>query len=260
MFTHCPRSADESDAHSKRLAEGLNVLLYGSRAAEDGAPGDENVSACFRYERGILRLNTAVHLQIRVESLGVQHPAGTLDLVCAQRDVCLSSKAGVYRHDENEIYIRQDLLQADERRGGVQGHPGFHTLFLDVLYGPVQVGTCLHVNRDDIRPGFCEIIYVPVRRFNHQVHVQHRLHLITQGAKGLHYNGTHRDVRDEVPIHHVDVNPIGAGLQRFAGVVFQTREIGGENGGSEVDQCWILDLDVGFEGLNPVSGVWLLSN
>ena len=44
---------------------------------------------------------------------------------------------------------------------------------------------------------------------DHEVAVQH---LVGDGAEGLDHEGTDGDVGHEAAVHHVDVDPLGAGL------------------------------------------------
>jgi hypothetical protein len=51
----------------------------------------------------------------------------------------------------------------------------------------------------------------------------------------------HREIRDEVPIHHVHVDAIGSPLRRFRHLLAQTGEIGGENRRGQLHDAHVVD-------------------
>lgn len=73
---------------------------------------------------------------------------------------------------------------------------------------------------------------------NHHVAIKHPLAPIG-GALHTPANARHDwradgDVRDEVPVHDVDVQPVGAGVVNDAGAfVREVAEVGGEDGGGD---------------------------
>jgi hypothetical protein len=71
-----------------------------------------------------------------------------------------------------------------------------------------------------------------VDRRDHQVHVEDALGV---RAQRRHHVGAKGDVGHEVPVHHVDVDVVGAGLGHPAHLLAQTGKVGGENGGSDPD-------------------------
>jgi len=50
-------------------------------------------------------------------------------------------------------------------------------------------------------------------------------------AERLHHHRSDGEVGDEMPVHHVDVNPVGAGRVDGADLLAQFGEIGGKDGG-----------------------------
>ena len=46
----------------------------------------------------------------------------------------------------------------------------------------------------------------------------------------LHHRDAEGDVGHEVPVHHVDVEPVGAGFERFTRLFLQVGYVGGNNG------------------------------
>ena len=48
--------------------------------------------------------------------------------------------------------------------------------------------------------------------------------------------GAEADVGDIVPVHHVEMDPVGTGLVDLAHLLAQPREIGGQDGGCDQDR------------------------
>ena len=74
--------------------------------------------------------------------------------------------------------------------------------------------------------GLGEGLEIGVAGRDHQVDVEHFLGV---RAQRLHDRGSDSDVRDEMPVHHVDMNPVGAGGVDGAHLLAEPGEVGGEN-------------------------------
>src|SRR5262249_59021975 len=61
---------------------------------------------------------------------------------------------------------------------------------------------------------------------DHQVHVEH---LFGVRAQRLHHVGTDGDIGHEVPVHHVDMHPVGAGGVERAHLLAELGEVGGQD-------------------------------
>ncbi len=59
--------------------------------------------------------------------------------------------------------------------------------------------------------------------------------------KRLDDRRAHREIRHEVPVHHVDVDAIGSGLRRLRHLLAQACEIGGENRRGKLHVAHVLD-------------------
>ena len=90
----------------------------------------------------------------------------------------------------------------------------------------MQVGAGFHLHADDVGTGLGEVGHVALRLDDHQVHVQG---LGRDGPQGLHDQGADGDVGHEAAVHHVDVDPVGAGLVDGTDVFAETGEIGRED-------------------------------
>jgi len=52
-------------------------------------------------------------------------------------------------------------------------------------------------------------------------------------AKRLHHGGSDRQIGHEMPVHHIDVDPVGAGLIDRANFLAELREVGGKDRGCD---------------------------
>ncbi len=72
----------------------------------------------------------------------------------------------------------------------------------------MQVRPGLDMHGDDIGAGLGEGFEMRVAGRDHQMHVED---LFRSRADRLHHIGAKGDVRNEMPVHHVKVDPVGAG-------------------------------------------------
>jgi hypothetical protein len=78
------------------------------------------------------------------------------------------------------------------------------------------------VNDEPIGTGLAEAVDPVVRPLDHQVHVERQPRRPPQVGDRL---WPEREVRHEVPVHHVDVQPLGAGTLDGERRLRETREI-----------------------------------
>ena len=79
-----------------------------------------------------------------------------------------------------------------------------------------------------IGPGPGEGLEIGINGSDHQMHVEAFLRHWPDGLDDRH---TERDIGHEMPVHHVDMNPVGAPLINPTHFIAQPGEIGGENRG-----------------------------
>ena len=80
----------------------------------------------------------------------------------------------------------------------------------------MQVGTGFHLHRDDVCPGLGEFRHVFLGLHDHQVNVEG---LGGYRAQGLDDQGANRDVGHKAPIHHIDMDPVGASFVHGAHIL-----------------------------------------
>ncbi len=111
---------------------------------------------------------------------------------------------------------------------GVPGHrpaPAVAAGLPDRVERVVEMRSRLDVHGDVVGARLRELRHLPLGALDHQVHVDDRpgaVHLIGQRAD---HQGAERDRRDEVPVHHVDVDDARAGRQHLGDLRAQAGEI-----------------------------------
>ena len=88
-------------------------------------------------------------------------------------------------------------------------HPTLVGTRMKRLDGPVKVWTRLGVHRDDVGTRFGEGVEEGINGGDHQVDVER---LCAVWSERLHHRGPDRQVRHEMPVHHVDMDPVRARL------------------------------------------------
>ncbi len=92
----------------------------------------------------------------------------------------------------------------------------------------MRMGAGLGMEGDDIGTGLRETFQIGIDRCNHQVNVED---LPGVRAQGLHHHRADGDIGHEMPVHHIDMHPIGARRINRAHLFTQPRKVGGKNGG-----------------------------
>ena len=121
-------------------------------------------------------------------------------------DDALPAVAGVDGHDEYEVDPAQELAQGLGGRRGVEGDAGELAGLVGLLDEAVRVGRGLPVEGHDARLRVEVLVDALVGVVDHEVHVERHLR---GGGDGAHVDGAERDRRDEVAVHHVDVQVVG---------------------------------------------------
>ena len=148
------------------------------------------------------------------------------DLVADRPDEGLASEAGVHGHAEYEIDHVQDGLDRALGRARVEHDAGLLAERPDRLERAVDVGSRLRMDADDVGARAREGFEVGIRGSDHQVHVED---LRRVRADGPHDVGAHGDVRDEMAVHHIDMDPVASRLIDGADLLAEPGEIGGQD-------------------------------
>ena len=115
--------------------------------------------------------------------------------------------------DADQIDHVENRLDCTDRGTGVQRHTRLHPGTLDRLQGPVDMRAGLDMGGQDVRAGIGKGVDIGIDWRNHQVHIHHRLDVL---ADRLDQGRAKGEVRNEMTVHHVHVDPVRAfGLDRF---------------------------------------------
>lgn len=90
----------------------------------------------------------------------------------------------------------------------------------------MQIGAGFPMNADLVGPRVGKSLQMALRLDDHQVNVQRQRR---HAAHRAHDQRPHRDVRHELPIHHINMNQITPGGLGFLNLLAQPGEIGREN-------------------------------
>ena len=90
----------------------------------------------------------------------------------------------------------------------------------------MQVRRDFSVNRESARPGPREVLELILRLHHHQMYVDGQG---CQSPNRLDHLRAEREVRNEAPVHDVDMNDIRTACFASRNVVGETGEVGAEN-------------------------------
>jgi hypothetical protein len=148
----------------------------------------------------------------------------------------LVAEAGVDRHDQDLIQVLQDLFQCRRRGRRVDDHANALAECLDPLHGAVQVVVGFPVHQQGIRAGRDEFVQEQVGARHHQVRLQGQL---GQRPERRDDGRPHREVRHEVPIHDIDVDPISPSPRGLGDLLAQAGKIGREDGRGQFHSAFV---------------------
>jgi len=197
----------------RRLIHGAACHQHVGAGLDAGIPGIRGHAAVhFQFTGGVFPVN---HLPDGGYLLHLIHHEG------------LAAEARLHSHHQDQFLL---LQEGQDCLGGglrLQHHPGPLALGVDLVNGGVDIllRIRLHVDSHQIRPGVAELLHVPHRPGDHQVHVQGQG---SGGADGLHHRDADGDVGDKHAVHHIHMDVIGGG--NFLNVPLQVGKVGGENG------------------------------
>ena len=85
------------------------------------------------------------------------------------------------------------------------------------------------MERDVVRPGLGELLDVTIGLLDHQVDVDRATRVVDEVRDRGRHQRPDRDGRDEVTVHHVDVDEARAGGHHLLDLRAEPREVGGED-------------------------------
>ena len=193
---------------------------------EDSGCRHQHVGAGIDRPRTGRFVDTAVYFQVTRRVSGVNAVPNFPYLMQHGRDKFLTGKSGINGHGQHHVQVGEYTVQRVDRRSWVQGHSGLLAVFLYLLDHTMQVRNVFLMDDDNICPCIDKVAYVPIRVFDHEMSFDQQIGVRT---KRFDHHRSHRDVGDEMPVHHIDMNTLGAGDFRFFYCVFQIGKIRGQD-------------------------------
>mmetsp|Transcript_19901 Transcript_19901/g.28795 ORF Transcript_19901/g.28795 Transcript_19901/m.28795 type:complete len:229 (-) Transcript_19901:179-865(-) len=145
----------------------------------------------------------------------------------------LATKSWLHGHDQHQVQVRHEGQHALHRGPGLQGQPHLHARR---LHRPDRLRVLplrLHVEREAVRPRLRHVLHPLVWVGDHEVHVQEGWagHLLAQAGN---HRGPKGEVRDKVPVHHIQVHRICPGIQNPLALLCQSGQVTGQNTGRNI--------------------------
>ncbi len=103
-------------------------------------------------------------------------------------------------------------LDGGDRRRRVERHAGLLAERLDQLQRAVEMRPGFGMDGDDVGAGGGEFGDIGIGRRDHQMDVEGERRI---RAQRLHHAGPDGDVGHEMPVHHIDMDVVGAGRRRW---------------------------------------------
>ena len=141
------------------------------------------------------------------------HPGELLE---RRRDQLLRSPAGVDAHAQSQVeHVVGDLVEASRGSPRADGGAGAAPSFPDRVQHVVELRRGFEVHRDVVRPGARDVAHVALGLLDHQVSVDDAPGVVNSIRDGLNDHRSERDGRDEMAVHHVDMDHPRAGRQHL---------------------------------------------
>ena len=186
-----------------------------TRGAVSGVMPPSTDSAIGRPEASIIRRNAAIFGSCDARNSWPPNPGLTvITRMMSTRSsthAMLSDRRRRIQHDAGPLAVRSDKLQR-----AVQMRPG------------------LRMHQDVVGPGIGERRDERIDRRDHQMHVERQCGV---RAQALQDRRAEADVRHEMAVHHVEMQPVGARRLDRRHLVAQSGEIGGEEAWRDGDSA-----------------------
>ncbi len=114
----------------------------------------------------------------------------------------------------------------------IDGHAGALAERADRLERAVEMRSRLCMDRNGVGPGRCEIGKIGIGRRDHQVKIER---LFGARPDVPDHRRTEGDVRHEMSVHHIEMDPVGAGSVDRLDLLAEAGEIGGEDRGRDFE-------------------------
>jgi len=171
------------------------------------------------------RVDAPIHFQLAPGPVPLDQLTHPSDLRHGRPEKLLMTEPRVDGHDEHLVHIVDDFLQHDRRRRRVDGDPGALAQCPDPLHRAVQIAVALPVDEKRVGASRGKLVEKEVRVRDHQMRFEGQMR---HSPKRLDDRGAHGEIRHEVSIHHIDVDPIRPGPLGLDHLITQAGEVSGE--------------------------------
>ena len=117
------------------------------------------------------------------------------------------------------------MVEPPHRRGGIQCETRLASVLANQRERAIDMLGGLRMKRNDRRAGVGKIGDQTIDGPHHEMHVDRRRRV---GLDRRAHEGTYREIRHVMVIHHVEVDEIGACVLHSADFFTEPREIGGQ--------------------------------
>jgi len=212
---------------------------------EHGRAGDDNPDTSGDDARDIVDVDTAVDFDGRVVADPIEQRPNRTNFGLAPRDESLSPEPRIDGHDQDEVDVGGDLLERANGRRGVQNDAGLCAQGLDGVDRAMEVRQHFDMHRDHAGARLGECVEVLVGIHDHQVNIQRNLR---DSPNRFHDRRSDGDVRDEMAVHDVDVDQIGAAALGRADRVAKRGKVGCQDRGGDEHAHRLTSREIGSPG------------
>jgi hypothetical protein len=197
----------------------------------DGRSRHEHVGARVGAPLDRLRGDATVDLKPDGAAAPPHHLTGTADLRQHEVKEFLPTETRLDRHEQQHVDLGQQVLVRLDRGARVDREPGPGPGGADRAQRPHRRLRGLSVDGHAARSGLRERRRVPVRVLDHEVAVDRQSRVLQQR---LDDRQAEREVRHEVVVHDVDVQPVG-GAVNGRGLLGEPGEVRGQDAGRDLN-------------------------
>src|SRR3954464_3141303 len=196
-----------NSARFRSRADGRNVagIVRAAPAAKHGGTRYKRIGARSGQGSSIVARDAAVNLE--PDRPVADHASDARDLLELGLEEGLAAKTRIDRHHQDEIETIEHVIDRAFGSGRTQADTGLLAERADGLERAIEVRTRFGMHRNEIRARLRERFEIGIGRRDHEMHIEY---FLRQRPDRLDDVRAITDVRDEMPVHDVAMNPVGA--------------------------------------------------
>src|SRR6202142_675219 len=198
--------------------------------AKNGRPSHKNLCPCLGSQRRGFFVHPSVHFHLAAEFHSFDHLTNALNLGQCAAEKVLVSETRINRHHQYVVDLRQNFFEHCRGSCWIDDNPSTFSVFLDPPYCAIQVAVTLPMDQEGIRTCGDKLFQEQVWIGHHQVRFERQPR---DSPKPLHDRCSHRGRGNKMSVHHVDMNPIRAGLLRLRYLFPEASEVRCQDGGRQ---------------------------